>query len=248
MRQVVMAIFFMILTVVNCLAEQKTLVAATDPWPPFVDKNSPTDGLSLEIVRAAYATQGYKVKVEYVPWARAEQEVKEGKFDILPNTWMTEKRKAYLFYSEPYVFNKVKFIKAKGDPFEFNGLASLEEKTIGIVRGYGYGDEFLSATNFRKDTVSDIITNIKKLTADKKRIDLTLEDEIVARSVIAKENPKLLEKIEFTKNSLSENSMHVTSGLENPRHKEIIGAFNKGLAEIKTNGTYARTLANYGIK
>jgi polar amino acid transport system substrate-binding protein len=243
-----MAFFFMILSVINCPAEEKTLVAAADPWPPFVDKNNPTDGLALEIIRAAYATQGYAVKMEYVPWARAENGVKEGKFDILPDTWMTEKRKAYLFYSEPYAFNKVKFIKAKGDPFEFNGLASLEGKTIGIVRDYGYGDEFLSATNFRREEVVNIIANIKKLTADTKRIDLTLEDEIVARSVIVMENPELLEKIEFTQNSLSENALHVTSGLENPRHKEIIDAFNKGLAEIKANGTYARTLANYCIK
>lgn len=248
MRQSVMAFFFLILTVLNCPAEEKTLVAAADPWPPFVDKNNPTDGLSLEIVRAAYATQGYTVKMEYVPWARAEQEVKEGKFDILPDTWMTEKRKAYLMYSEPYAFNKVKFIKVKGDPFEYNGLASLEGKTLGTVRGYGYGDEFLSATNFRRDEVVDIITNIKKLTADSKRIDLTLEDEIVARSVISKESPDLLEKIEFTNNSLSENALHVTVGLAHPRHKEIIEAFNKGLAEIKANGTYAKTLANYGIK
>lgn len=229
-------------------AGEKTLTAASDPWPPFVDPSSPTQGLSLEIVRAAMKTQGYEVTIEFVPWARAEAGLKEGKYDLIPNTWKTEKRTTYLHYSEPYAANQIKFIKLKGDPFEFTGLESLAGKVIGTVRGYGYGDQFLSATNFERDEVVDVLNSIRKLTAVNRRIDLTLEDEIVARHTIAKADPGLLEKIEFTRNSLSENTLHVTSGLVNPKHQEIIAAFNKGLAEIRTNGTYGRIFAAYGIQ
>lgn len=77
---------------------------------------------------------------------------------------------------------------------------------------------------------------------------MALEDEIVARVLIAKENPALLTKVSFTENSLSSYSLHVTSGLKNPRHQEIIAAFNKGLAEIKASGEYAKILEKYGIK
>lgn len=45
----------------------KTLTAASDPWPPFVDPQHPKEGLSLEIIRAAFQTQGYTIKMEYVP-------------------------------------------------------------------------------------------------------------------------------------------------------------------------------------
>lgn len=231
-----------------CLANDKTIVAAADPWPPFVDPTSATEGLSLEVVRAAFGTQGYTVKMEYVPWVRAEKGVKEGKYDILPNTWFTEKRKAYLMYSDQYAENEVKFITAKDDTFEFTGMESLDGKKVGTVRSYGYGDTFSNATNFTREDAVDFQTNIKKLTSAKKRIDMTLEDEIVARVAIAKEDPGLLDKIRFTENALSSNPLHVTCGLANPRHEEIIGAFNKGLAEIKASGEYAEILAKYGIK
>jgi polar amino acid transport system substrate-binding protein len=66
---------------------------------------------------------------------------------------------------------------------------------------------------------------------------------IVARVVIAQEDPNLLNEIRFTNNSLSSNPLHVTSGKKNPRHKEIIKAFNMGLADIKANGTYAKIMA-----
>lgn len=230
------------------MADDKTIVAAADPWPPFVDPAAPKEGLSLEIIRAAYATQGYTVEMNYVPWARAIDGVKKGKYDILPPTWITEERKTFLMYSEPYAVNNIKFIKNIDDPFEFEGIESLAGKKIGTVRGYGYGDDFLNATNFVREDVTDLMTNIKKLTHSSRRIDLTLEDEIVARVTIGNENPNLLSKIAFTKNALSSNTLHVSSGLQNPRHKEIIDAFNKGLATIKENGTYAKIMENYGIK
>lgn len=40
----------------------------------------------------------------------------------------------------------------------------------------------------------------------------------------------------------------MTSGKANPRSEELVAAFNKGLAEIKANGTFDKLLADYGIK
>ncbi|MBF0468344.1 MAG: transporter substrate-binding domain-containing protein [Desulfamplus sp.] len=229
-----------------CTAEEKNIVAAADPWPPFVDPSDIKEGLSLVIIRAAYKTQGYTVKMEYVPWARAEAMVNIGKYDILPDVWMTQKRKETMLFSQPYASNTIKFIKSVDDPFEYNGLESLRGKRIGTVRGYGYGDKFLASTDFIREEVVDFMTNIRKLVA--KRIDLTLEDEIVARVAVAKSEPSLLTEIKFTENGLSSNNLHISSGLANPRNKEIIEAFNKGLAEIKASGEFNRLFEIYGIK
>lgn len=57
-----------------------------------------------------------------------------------------------------------------------------------------------------------------------------------------------LDDFEFTQNALSINPLHVTSGVANARNGEIIAAFNKGLAEIKANGTFDNILRKYGIK
>ena len=54
------------------------ITAAMDPWPPFIDPQHPKEGLGLEVIRAAYKTQGYTVRMEYVPWARAEAGVVDG--------------------------------------------------------------------------------------------------------------------------------------------------------------------------
>jgi polar amino acid transport system substrate-binding protein len=226
-------------------AAPKVIVAAADPWPPFVDPASPTEGLTLEIVREALKTQDYEVKLTIVPWARAEAGVKDGTYDILVGVWHTDARTKDFLYGTAYAVNSVKFMKLKGDPFEFKGLESLKGKRVGTIRGYGYGEAFTKSSDFVREDVADLATNAKKLVA--KRIDLTLEDEIVAKAILSKEDPASLAQIEFTKEALSNNPLHVAAGLKNPRHKEIIDAYNKGFEIIKGNGTLDKVLKKYGM-
>ncbi|POB69281.1 amino acid ABC transporter substrate-binding protein, partial [Vibrio vulnificus] len=157
----------------------------------------------------------------------------------------TQERTSYLNYSQPYLENSLKFIKRSGDGFEYNGMDSLSGKNVGIIRNYGYGDEFLKATNFNKPEANDLVANAKKLLA--KRIDLTLEDELVAKATLSGAGMNLSD-FDFTNNALSVNPLHVTSGLANAKNGEIIEAFNKGLAEIKANGTFDKILMKYGIQ
>jgi len=223
-----------------------TVTAAQDPWPPFVMKGEINNqGISIDIMTAALVTQGYKVNFKIMSWSRAINEVKEGRVDLLPGTWFTKERTGYLTFSESYLNNSLKFIKKAGDTFEYDGIASLDGKKIGIVRGYGYGDEFLKATNFVRPESNDLIVNLKKLSAG--RIDLTLEDELVAKSSITA-NGLNIKDYSFTNNALSANPLYVTSGKANPRSDELIGAFNKGLLVIKSNGKFNEILNRYGIK
>lgn len=226
-------------------AAAKTIVAVADPYPPYLDPQDPKGGIAVEIIRAAYKTQGYTLQLEIMPWARAEKGVKEGRYDVLLNVWRTEARAQELLFSTPYAVSKIKFIKLKGDPFEYTGLDSLKGKRIGTVRGYGYGDAFNSSTLFSKNEVNEVSLNLKKLIL--KRIDLTLEDEITAKFLLKLNEPELATQVEFTTHSLSDNPLYIASGLKNPNHTEWIEAFNKGYQRIQANGTLAEIQKRYGL-
>lgn len=219
----------------------RTLIAANDPWPPFVDPDAPNQGIATEIVRTALATQGYELQWEVMPWQRAILGVRDANYDLLIGAWYTDERAEYLHYSQPYVDNNVKFIKRIDDPFEYTGLASLNNKHVGTVLGYGYPEEFDQAQNFWHIPAVNLITNIRKLVGN--RLDLTLEDEIVARDLISAINPDFLDRIAFTDASLSTNSLHIAVGKAHPEGEAIIAAFNRGLAEIRASGELARILA-----
>jgi len=137
------------------LAQQvsaKTITAAADSFPPFVDEGNPTGGLSMEVIRAAYKTQGHEVKIHYVPWARALAGVESGIYDIVPDMWFSEARSKQFLFSTPYISTTVRFIKLKGDPFQYTGIESLKGKTIGVVRGYDYNEAFKNQRYFAGKT------------------------------------------------------------------------------------------------
>ncbi|EOE4737188.1 transporter substrate-binding domain-containing protein [Vibrio vulnificus] len=238
-------LFVVTTLLLSFLSYAATITAAQDPWAPFVQQNNANPGISVEIVIEAFKTQGHDVDFKIMPWTRALNEVKDGRVDVLVATWFTQERTSYLNYSQPYLENSLKFIKRSGDGFEYNGMDSLSGKNVGIIRNYGYGDEFLKATNFNKPEANDLVANAKKLLA--KRIDLTLEDELVAKATLSGAGMNLSD-FDFTNNALSVNPLHVTSGLANAKNGEIIEAFNKGLAEIKANGTFDKILMKYGIQ
>ncbi|WP_020410716.1 transporter substrate-binding domain-containing protein [Hahella ganghwensis] len=229
------ALILGLFTTFSAMAENVT--AAQDPWPPFVQEG-PDPGISIALLKAAMAKEGYNVDFRIMPWNRAN-----GNVDLLPGAWFTEERSSYLIYSDYYVQSSIKFIKKKGDPFEYTGLDSLSGKKVGIVSGYG--DEFSGSTNFSRPEAGSIEANIKKLVSG--RIDLTLEDEIVAKSVI-KGAGLDLGAVDFTKEALSVNNLHVAAGKANARGQQIIDAYNRGLAAIKADGTYEKILADYGVK
>ncbi|MEH6826273.1 MAG: transporter substrate-binding domain-containing protein [Motiliproteus sp.] len=235
-----LAISFILLCIINTGLRAETLTAAADPWPPYVGPQLAGQGLAAQIVRAALKREGFDLEISFMPWARALRLTRNGATDLLVSAWWTQERSVYLHYSEPYAVNNLKFIKRKQDPFEFEGLHSLAGKRIGVVRDYGYGDAFGQADNFQQVENSDFLHNIRMLKAG--RIDLTLEDELVATTILRQQAPEQQVDIAFSQQPLRTKSLHVASGRDNPRHQQIISAFNRGLTSLRADGTLARLL------
>lgn len=216
------------------------LTAGADPWPPYIDSDLPKGGVSVQLADAALRTQGYTVSNRILPWARAIEEAKQARVDLILDAWWSQERSKFFLFSRPYLNGPLKFIKNKGGPFEYQGLGSLDNKIIALVRNYAYGDEFLSSKNFTHYLVHDFMQGIQMLV--RKRVDLTIENELVARTRISQSQPELLEQLEFVEPAISDNLVYLIASYKHPHHQEIIGAFNKGLAVIVENGTYQRIL------
>lgn len=226
-------------------AQAATYTGAANDWAPFADKSHPKQGVVVELVSAALKTQGSELKFTTMPWNRAVDKVKKGEIDLIPTMWYNEERTKDFAYSDYILKNQIKMIKKKGDAFEYAGLSSLKGKTVGIIRGYTYPKDFMSDKSFTREPAKDLEANYKKVVAG--RIDLTLEDELVAKAMLFKEDPKFMDKIDFVTNPVSTNELFLTCGKVNPKCTTIIETFNKGLAEIKANGTYKKIMASYGM-
>ncbi len=243
--KIIVATVLLLMTVISPNSYAEKITGVTNPYLPFKGPDLPGQGIMVEIVRAAFETQGYELAIKFMPWARAISGVRASKYDVLLAVWWTEKRTETLKYSDMYLQNQIKFIKRTDDDFEYEGLESLTGKNVGVIRDYAYSEEFLNATNFKRTKTSDLLNNLRKVAAG--RLDYTVEDELVARTKIAAEAPELKSELTYTKNALSTNDLHVTSALNNAKSTKLIAAFNEGLKTIKRDGTYASILAKHDM-
>jgi polar amino acid transport system substrate-binding protein len=227
----------------NAYAEKLRLVA--DAWPPFTDSTLVNGGLATDIVSTALARAGYASDFEQVPWARALLGVGEGRYDVLVNAWFNEARTQLGEFSGEYLLNRVRFLKRKEEPIEYDNLQQLHEYPIAVVRGYAYSPAFDDDPDLQKVPVHNFSMAVRMLAAD--RVKLTLEDEYVARYYLARESPKVRNAVEFLPRPLSENSLHILVSLKNPEHQQIIASFDREIAAMKADGSYERLLRQHGM-
>ncbi len=248
MRSVIVSfLFVMTMTIAYPLfGEDKIIVAASDNYPPYIDSGNPEDGLLMEIIRAAYTTQGYTVEIEYVPWARALSGLLKGTYDIIPDIYYNDSRTEKMQFSDPLVKVEIKIISRIEEKFDYTKFEDLRGKTIGVIRRYFYNEQFEAATSFSKIEASGLMQNINRLI--NRRIDLTLEDQLVAKTQMSELDISLLEKVYFSEEPFSVNELYLVSSFINIRCAELVGAFNIGLEEIKSNGVYNEIMEKYGIE
>ncbi|MBK5413831.1 substrate-binding periplasmic protein [Pseudomonas sp. TH31] len=224
-------------------AEKLRLVA--DAWPPFTDATLVNGGLATDIVSTALARAGYASDFEQVPWARALLGVGEGRYDVLVNAWYNDERTKLGQFSDEYLLNRVRFIKRKDAPIEYNNLQQLHTYPIAVVRGYAYSSEFDEDAALQKVPVHNFAMAVRMLAAD--RVKLTLEDEYVARYYLARESAKVRNSVEFLPKPLSENSLHILVSLKNPEHEQIVAGFDREIAAMKADGSYERLMRQHGM-
>ncbi|QEN05411.1 transporter substrate-binding domain-containing protein [Thiospirochaeta perfilievii] len=236
-------ISYLIFPIIFSFSLDNDITVVTNHWYPYSNESSPREGLSIEIIIEAFKTQNYTVTVIITPWARAIREVLNSEYDILANVWFSKERAEEFLYSDYYYTNTITFISNIDDPFEYTNLESLSGKTIGTIRDFYYNELFMNSEKFIREPANDLLQNILKVVYG--RIDLTLSDEVVAKSNIRDTRMDLYSKIYFSKKPLIENKLYITCSYKNSRNKELIEAFNRGLEVIIKNGEYKRIINKY---
>ncbi|PPC78209.1 amino acid ABC transporter substrate-binding protein [Pokkaliibacter plantistimulans] len=226
--------------------QTKHVTIAGDPWPPYLDDRRADKGIAVQLAREALEEEGYQVEMVFVPWARALEGTRTGMFDMIVDAWWDSDRSRDFMFSRPYLDSSIKFIKRKNDPFTFLGLSSLAGKNIALIRGYAYNSDFLASNNYNTFEIRAFPQGISMLLEG--RIDLMPENETVARYQLSQQDKAALQQVEFAEKPLSHNLIYAISGYQNPRHTELIDAFNRGLMKLVSSGRYKRLLAENGLR
>lgn len=221
----------------------QTISVATGEFAPWSGKHLPHNGHVNHIIQEAFATQGISVEFFYLPWKRAFEEARIGKFDATSYWYENIERRDTMLFSEPVIINRTVFFqRADADTISWKSLGDLSRYRMSATVGFTYTDDFyraIDAQTINPIMVPSDIQNIKLLMAD--RIDVFATDEMAGFYMAAQLSidPRKLKVIEPPLNTPTG---YFLASKANPDSQWLISTFNAGLKKIKANGTYRKIL------
>jgi polar amino acid transport system substrate-binding protein len=115
-------------------------------------------GYAWDIFRESLHAMGYTIILEVMPWKRCLKMVEGGHIDLLfPASWNKEREQIY-DYSKAHInlATYVVFYLDERQAAQWQGLGSLKGKKVLKMRGWTYGSEFDTSTEFHTHEINRI--------------------------------------------------------------------------------------------
>ena len=224
-------------------ASANQLNVATSEWVPYVGKDLPNQGLAIDIVSTALQRAGYQPVVTIKSWSRTLEGVDVGVYDLIAAAWYSEKRAQHFTFSKPYLYNEIKLLKHVDSNFQYQSAVDLNGRMVGVIKDYAYGEKFDQAKGLLRIPGTHVLENILRVL--NREVELTLDDERVLKYEIRHNIDTSKDKLVIVPKSISKTGLHIAISKQNPKHKEIAQAFDKAIAAMKKDGSYARILKSH---
>jgi len=185
-------------------------------------------GYSWDVFRASLHKMGYSIHLSITPWARALHSLQSGKVDILFPAGKSVERLKVFDYSKESISDVHFVIYVNADSkIQWRDLSSLEGLTVGVKRGFNYGDRWNSTTDIIKYDVNGSQQGFKMLASN--RIDALLGyeyswDYFLKQAGWTHKYRKLA--------ILDSTQEYLASLKSNPKRKTLLKAFEQGKKQL----------------
>lgn len=235
----------------NSDADSKTLIIAADEWCPInCAIRDPMQGVGVDLAKEIFSESGYKIRYVVMPWARALNDVREGRIDAIIGANKSDD--PTLVYPQTPIFRVTDdFYVLADSPVTFSNLDSLKDYKIGVIKDYGYDPQikaFIAAQSdipgkiqvVAGDTALD--QNIQKLLA--KRIDVLVESSIIMDYKLQKTG--LSKKIKHI-GSVEQGNVYLGFSPALSHSPQLAEIFDKGMKNLSASGKFKTYYSAYGL-
>jgi polar amino acid transport system substrate-binding protein len=221
----------------------KVYVVGTDAaYAPFESQNEKGEivGFDIEVVQAVAQKAGIEVKFVNTPWEGIFNTLAQGDRDLLVSSiTITAERKQTMDFSAPY-FDAEQLIAVKKDSkiAKFNDLKKLK---VGVQNGTT-GDEVVAklqgkdSANIKRFESTPLA--LKELEAG--GVDAVVADNGVVVHYVNNNSGSKFKTISDSSFAAEQYGLAVKKG-----NTELLAKLDKGLADIKADGTYEKIYTKY---
>lgn len=223
----------------------ETVTLATLNWQPFYGENLPENGFFAALSREAFKRAGYDMELKFMPWKRALEMSKKGKYDGLLGAYYNEDRANAFYFTDPVSQNEEVFVQKKGKGISYSQLEDLKKYKIGGLRGAAPLVE-LKEKGFDVEETNDELMSMKKL--DAARLDLLVigKQQFYYHIGNTDDLKQFKGSFELIEPPFKSFDLFCPITKKRAGGDEIVKKFNQALQEMKADGTYDEILKRFG--
>lgn len=230
------------------LAEDLKIHFATEAtYPPFeyIDQSGNIKGFDIDIANAICDKINATCTFSNAPFDSLIPSLQMGKYDALIGALgITPQRQKVVAFSDPYFHDSVSFVAPVSEKLELSKDA-MKGKVIG-VQGGTVLSQYLTDTYGDDVTVKTYASELQALMdLQNERVDAVLGDTPLIKNWLKKQSNG---KFTIVDNPVNSDSPYFSQGFGiavNKKNKDLLAKINKGLAEIKADGTYEKISNKY---
>ena len=243
MYKTLCALLFGLLLTSNAAQSQDTVTLTASTSPPYSDVKLPEQGLAMEVVSHVLKRAGYAPQIEFKVWSRAMEGVSVGLYDALAAAWYSDERAKEYLFSEPYLNSKLILLKLRSDRTVYVDKSHLAGKRLGTQVDFAYGINFDEISGLKLVPENHAIQNLLGLLNGK--VDVVIGDQRTLAMQLNEYLPNELHKFEVVHASLPTRARHVAASRAIDGEDKLIANFNRALAAVKKDGSYAAIVAKW---
>jgi len=215
----------------------RVVIGAENDWYPYSgEREGRAQGITVDLVTAAFTAVGVEVQLELVPYARCMAQTRAGTLVACFNTTRTALIEGdYLWPARP-MFNERFLIYARADDNHRGPplrVKDLEGQKVAVTRGYEYGSEFDANARIERIVTSHDENNFELLLRGRARY--TLAPDANTRLLLQR-RPEMTGRFKVV-GALSYFGIYTTFSRMHPGAREALAAFDEGMKIINANGT-----------
>ena len=225
-------------------ASGKVWKIATDTaFKPFeyTDDNGNFVGIDMDILDAVAKDQGFEYEVQVLGWDASIAACQAGQADgMIAGASITDERKesGWIFSDGYYDANQSMAVEASSD---ITGFDDLDGKSVAVKTGTmsaTYAESLADQYGFTVTYFEDSPTMYQAVVGG--QVAATFDDTPIMAANI-KDTGISMKLVDGTGNDPASYGFAIF----NADNQELVDMFNKGLANIKSNGTYDEIIAKY---
>ncbi|OGR32370.1 MAG: hypothetical protein A2091_00490 [Desulfuromonadales bacterium GWD2_61_12] len=223
-----------------------------DEWCPYnCAPDAAKPGYMIEVLKLIFAKAGHTVDYQQMNWARSIEEARIGKITAIVGAVVSD-AEDLVYPKNAFGMSANGFCLRQGEKWSYRGVKSFDGKVLGVIRDYSYDDEeidgYIEANkkNDKKIQISSgenaLELSLRKLA--KGRVDLVIDDSAVLQGTV--QDLGLAGELSCAASG-EPDPVYVAFSPKDPKAKEYAALFDKGIEELRRDGTLKKILAGYGL-